>query len=385
MPKYRVMRSRTSAGHVVAKITYDDSSQPICSETIERIRNSNDTKEYDVALDTPLKLPDYATMFNFSSHSALHQLLTQKESQGVVSLASQFGIKPEDSRYSGSTLTLEEIVSDNAWRFDLSMMASRTFDRINPLTNEKDVSIKDYFSFCIPLVINSGAMTTQQDEEGNEYFNPYGEVTVAEFLNSLAAFKYGEAVNNGSVPKLRSLDNMSDEKDFFNTGYNACLSGISSPFYRLYSRKDLREPITRAELAYITVVCWTEFERKFGSIEASGRFALGCHTNWDAPQRYINRFEDGKSYRVYKKYATVIDDKKLTSISLKDYAVDGMSALKADMRAGTKGIPLPMFMCLFEIDALGLFNFCKKLSPLSNVSRGELAYFITQLARRFSE
>lgn len=389
MPNFRVMRSRTSNGHVVAKVTYDDSTkQPVLSETIGRVERLFDNKDYPVSLDAPAKLPNYTSMFDFSGHSVLSALLTQKETRGVVSLASQFGYEPDESRYDSDadSITLEDVVSDREWQFSLEMLAARRFNLINPLTGDVDVDLKSYYAHCIPLVINSGAMTVQKDDEGNKYFNPNGVVSVAEFLNSLAAFKYGESINNGSVPKMRSLDNISDDKDFFNAGYAACLSGISSPFYRLYSRGDLREPITRAELAYITVVCWTEFEKKYGSVEASGQFALGCHTNWEAPQRYVNRFTDGKQYKVYKKCSRVVDGKKLTSISLKDYASEGMSAFKNAMRNGEKGIPLPMFMSLFELDALGLFKYCdNSLLPLQEVSRGELAYFITQLARRFPE
>lgn len=382
---YRVMRSRTNKGHVVAKVTYDASTnQPVLSETIGRVERSFDTRDYPVSLDTPVKLPEYTTAFDFSGFSELNSLLTQSETKGVSSLATQFGYQPDDERY-GATETLEDIVSDREWQSVLEMLATEKFSRINPLTGEKDVTLKAYYTYCIPLVVNSGAMTTQQDEEGNEYFNPNGVVSVAEFLNSLAAFKYGESVNNGDIPKMRSLDNISDDKDFFNAGYAACLSGITSPFYRLYNRRDLREPITRAELAYITVVCWTEFEKKYGSVEASGQFVLGCHTNWDAPQRYVNRFEDGKKYRVYKRCSRVVDGKKLTSINLKDYAQGGMSAFKLAMKSGEKGIPLPMFMSLIELDALRLFNFSNKLLPLQEVSRGELAYFITQLARKFPE
>lgn len=385
---YRVMRSRTGKGHVIAKVTYDSvTNQPVISETIGRVESTFDNRDYPVSLDAPAKLPKYTSTFDFSGLPSLDAILTQSEARGVSSLATQFGYEPDDERYSASENkeTLEDIVSDRSHQSDLEMMAERRFNLINPLTGEPDVSSKDYYSYCIPLVINSGAMTTQQDDEGNEYFNPHGVVTVAEFLNSLAAFKYGESINNGSVPKLRSLDNISDDKDFFNVGYAACLSGVTSPFYRLYNRRDLREPITRAELAYITVVCWTEFEKKYGSVEASGQFVLGCHTNWEAPQRYVNRFEDGKKYRVYKRCSKVVDGKKLTSISLKDYATEGMSAFKQAMRNGEKGIPLPMFMSLIELDALGLFNYSNKLLPLQEVSRGELAYFITQLARKFPE
>ena len=91
------------------------------------------------------------------------------------------------------------------------------------------------------------------------YFNPDGTVSVAEFLDGLNAIKFG-CISN--ISRKKTLDRISDENDYFNDGYQDCVRGISSPFFNLYTRKELLEPITRIELAYITVICWNQFLEK---------------------------------------------------------------------------------------------------------------------------
>ena len=45
---------------------------------------------------------------------------------------------------------------------------------------------------------------------------------------------YLNAIRNANRVRKKALDNLSNEEDYFNEGYNSCLAGISSPFFNLY-------------------------------------------------------------------------------------------------------------------------------------------------------
>lgn len=260
----------------------------------------------------------------------------------------------------------------------LKKVAVEMFSSTNPLTNDKDVFSVDKYASCIPLVVLTGTLPPQLDEENNSYFNPNGCVTVAEFLDSLNAIKFG---SNSFQNRRKSLDNISDEKDFFNEGYQSCVTRFSSPFYNLYTRAELLNPITRVELAYITVFCWSEFSKRFDSV-FTGEYSLGININWDNIKDVLINFEDGFDYKVSKR---LLDDNKVLSINIKDYLSNGsMIDLLTRVKEGVSPIPYPMFMCLLELNALNVFYFENfRLDPLKEVSRGELAYFLVRLASIF--
>lgn len=270
------------------------------------------------------------------------------------------------------------LLEDSEIESSLKKVAVEMFSNTNPLTGEKDVYKSSKYSSSIPLVVITGTFPPQQDEENNSYFNPDGCVTVAEFLDSLNAIKFG---SNSVINRKKSLDNVSDEKDFFNEGYQSCANKYSSPFYNLYTREELLDPITRLELAYITVICWSEYSKKFGSV-FSGRYNLGVNVNWRDMKSLVSDFDDGTDYKVSEK---LVNDNQVLSINIKDYLKDGsISRLKSTIKEGVSPIPYPMFMCLFELNALGLFYFEDlRLDPIREVSRGELAYFLVRLANVF--
>ena len=61
-----------------------------------------------------------------------------------------------------------------------------------------------------------------------------------------------------------------------------------------------------------------------------------------------------------------------------------MTEYKEGIKEGRHSIPLPMFMSLLELYKLDLFYYeDNKLSPLKEVSRGELCYFLARLAQLF--
>lgn len=277
-----------------------------------------------------------------------------------------------------ATKDASKLLTDSEIESSLKKVAVEMFSNINPLTGEKDVYKSSEYSSSIPLVVITGTFPPQQDEESNSYYNPDGCVTVAEFLDSLNAIKFG---SNSVRNRKKSLDNVSDEKDFFNEGYQSCANKYSSPFFNLYTREELLNPITRLELAYITVICWSEFSKKFDSV-FSGRYKLGVNVNWRNMKSLVSDFEDGTDYKVSKKS---VNDNQVLSINIKDYLNGAsISRLKSSIKEGVSPIPYPMFMCLFELNALGLFYFEDlRLDPIREVSRGELAYFLVRLANVF--
>lgn len=270
------------------------------------------------------------------------------------------------------------ILSDEEVDNRLREVASEMFSLTNPLTKDKDVFRSERYASSIPIVTLTGTFPPQVDEENNTYFNPDGCVTVAEFLDSLNAIEFG---SNSNQNRKKSLDNISDEKDFFNEGYQSCANKYSSPFFNLYTRLELLQPIIRIELAYITVVCWSEFRKKFDSI-FTGKYSLGVTLDWNTAGSSLSDFEDGFDYKVSKR---LVNDNKVLSINIKDYISDkSMSEFKSKLKEGVVAVPYPMFLSLIELDSLGLFYFKdSRLDPLKEVSRGELSYFLVRLAKVF--
>ena len=252
------------------------------------------------------------------------------------------------------------------------------FPYVNPKTGKKDIESNKFYTEYIPLTVLTGIMTPQIKDE-KVFFNPEGTVSVAEFLDSLNAIKYG---CNSNLSRKKSIDNISDVDDYFNEGYRSCLRGIASPFYNLYTRQELLKPITRLEMAYITVVCWNKFINKFNGYY-SDSYYLGVNFDWEHPSDILSRFKDGFDYKVSK----VIVDQEYDTVSLnvKDYKRgSSMSDFINKIKVGKYALPLPMFMSILELAVLGLFYFeDDEISPLKEISRGELCYFVTKLAKTF--
>lgn len=270
----------------------------------------------------------------------------------------------------------EDILEEN--RTDLINISCKMFDGINPNTNEKDVNSRSFFTPYIPLVVLTGCITPQV-QDNKTYFNPNGTVSIAEFLDGLNAIKYGA---NSNRSRKKTLDKISNEDDYFNEGYQSCIRGISSPFFNLYTRKELMEPITRLELAYITVICWNQFLERYNNLYG-GQFYLGINFDWENPSELLECFDDGFDYKV--SYFLKDIDFDIVSLHIKDYTgSESMTEYKEGIKEGRHSIPLPMFMSLLELYKLDLFYYeDNKLSPLKEVSRGELCYFLARLAQLF--
>ena len=102
-------------------------------------------------------------------------------------------------------------------------VASTLFPHLNPNTHREDIPRNAFYTPYIPLVTLTGCVPPQT-KDGNAYFNPEGVVTIAEFLDGLNSIKYGA---NSNSSRKKTLDNISNESDYFNEGYQSCLRGIS--------------------------------------------------------------------------------------------------------------------------------------------------------------
>lgn len=142
------------------------------------------------------------------------------------------------------------------------------------------------------------------------------------------------------------------------------------------------KPITRLELAYITVICWSQFIDKFNNLYG-GSFYLGINFDWELPSDILSGYKDGFDYKVSK--ISIDEEYDIVSLDVKDYKSDRtMEEYKEDMQSGVSAIPMPMFMSMLELGILDLFNYeDNNLNPLKEVSRGELCYFLTKLAKLF--
>lgn len=279
-----------------------------------------------------------------------------------------------------------DLINDVQVRNRLDAEAESLFPHINPNTRNKDVQSGTYYSYMIPIVTATGVVPPQQDEKGRYYFNPNGVVSRADFIDMLNAIKYGS--NQHSKYKT-SLDRVVRQEDFFSAGYDALVRGYSSPLYKLYTKRELMSPITRAELAYITVVCWKDFTKDIPL--RGGRIPVGVHVDWEQPKIYMRKFSDASKLRIARKRSDKIElNKDVQSMLLTDIKPyrgnRSMTEFIKQIRSGNALLPLPMFMALVELDYMGMFYFAnKEIAPVREVSRGEITFFIMNLAKNFPQ
>lgn len=256
--------------------------------------------------------------------------------------------------------------------------AKKMFPEVNPNTQEDDIDEDSFYTPYIPLAVITNCIPSQR-LDGKVYFNPNGTLSIAEFLDGLNSIKYYANANN---TRHKSLDNISTEADYFNEGYQSCLRGISSPLFNLYTRKELLEPITRMELAYITVLCWNRYLEKYNSVYG-GNYYLGISFDWGSPLEVLSKYTDGFDYKVSK--VCLDDEYDVISLNIKDYSSDrSMSEYKEDLKKGVSPIPMPVFMSMLELGVVDFFHYeDDELNPMKEVTRGEWAYFLTKLSCAF--
>jgi hypothetical protein len=314
-------------------------------------------------------------------NSPIGDIVTRKSNKEILPLSTIFDFKVQpNSKYSEDLpegTTFSDIYENYDVQSYLIDVAEKMFPNINPNTGKEDINPDKYYAPYIPLIVLTGVMSTQSQDD-KIYFNPEGTVSVAEFLDGLNAIKYGM---NSNKHRNKSLDNISTEDDYFNEGYQECIKGINSFFFNLYTRKELLQPITRLEMAYIIVLCWKQFMGKYNDLYG-GKFYLGFNFDWENPFDTLILYDDYTDYKVSK----IIKDKDydIVSLDVKDYkSCYSMTEFKQNIKQGRNAIPLPMFMSLIELDTLGIFNLEGYLEPLKEVSRGELSYVLSNLAKLF--
>lgn len=264
-----------------------------------------------------------------------------------------------------SKLSNEDIVAP------LCKLAEDCFSLINPNTGEKDLIAGGYYNHLVPLVVGLDIVPTQVDESNNLYFNPNGSLSRAEFIAMLGKLVYT------SEKERVSIDGVSRPGDYFNKSYNSIVSTFSNPLFRFYTRRELVEPITRCELAYILVVCWKEFRHKLPLV--GGRYRLGVNVDWSTPEVYKRNFMDADSLGIGIEY---IDGCNVANIDIRDYRCnEKLGDYLGSMKENRVNLPLPYFMSMVELDVLGLFKYGGLLAPLREVSRGEVTYTLVELSK----
>ena len=231
-----------------------------------------------------------------------------------------------------------------------------------------DVGGEEYYADYILKTVMSDTMSIQW-EDHKPYFNGEGTVSICEALAALGSIAKG---NLQDEFKHISLDNISNEGDFFNEGYNKACWGYSSPFYNLYRRDELIRPITRIELAYIAVVCMQFFDLYAADTE------LGLSFSWLSPFAYVSQFEDFEKLKVGLKSKNGVP-----CIELKEYlGGNTVTGLIDSIKVGSRSLPMPMLMSLLELAVLGVFHFeDAELMPLRQVSRGELCFLCCNMVK----
>lgn len=319
------------------------------------INGGTDIRRFVVANGVPM----------YTQYDRVQSVDLQKEKDTYISdtIKDDLG---NDLFLDGSIKSLSRIISEGI------LPKEDKLTDISKLVFPNEIKGSELYAPYAGLSILTGTMVKQ----GGDQFNPNGVVTLAEFLDGLNAIHFGA---NSNVARKKTLDKISDESDYFNEGYQSCLWGMSSPFFNLYTRKEFLRPITRIELAYITVICWSRFIRKFNTAYG-GDYYLGITFDWEAPKKALEVYDDGFDYQV----VNYMKDNDSVSLNIKDYKGDlSVTEFIDKVLDGELGIPMPMFMSLLELGKLGVFPFeDDRLDPLREVSRGEFSFFINKITER---
>lgn len=265
--------------------------------------------------------------------------------------------------------SFSDLDSTDFSREDYIKTAKDMFPDVNMATRAVDVSGDEFYAEYIPKAVVGGIITPQISENGTTLFNGDGTVSIAEVLDGINAIDMG---CNSNVCRKTSLDNISNVDDYFNEGYNLCCWGYSSPFFNLYTRAELLNPITRIELGYIVVMCSGVFDSIF-----KGSKDMGISFDWLKPMSVISKFDDWNSYNI-----SLVSKDGVPKYDIHEYkGTRTMCNYIDDIHSGRSAIPLPMIMSLLELGVNNLFYFeDSRLNPLKQVSRGEICYLLTKIA-----
>lgn len=193
------------------------------------------------------------------------------------------------------------------------------------------------------LALATDCVHPQYNEHEKAFLNTRGRVILAELFNSLGKVL---APDYDNVDK--SCDNIVFSEDYFIRGYNFCVKNSDSALFNLYLRREFIKPVTRLELAYITVI------------------GLGI------------------GYSDLYSYADTVNDYVLSTVDsselLSDYK-DGLSMTEylGGIKDGDFALPAVGVLSMLVLNALNLFKYGTQLNPLQEVSRLELCYYLVKL------
>lgn len=175
--------------------------------------------------------------------------------------------------------------------------------------------------------------------------NALGTVSVAELLYGIGCLK--EVSDEGVTDEAVRKD------DYFSNGYFSCQPRISG----MYSREELVQPVTRLELAYLTLICWNGFQRK----------------PWDEPEYGV--LFPWMGYSV-SEYPDLPDFERVP-----DSCVCNMKEHVGKAASGEELASLDEAMSLVTLAKMGILTCDNGLEPFRQVTREEFCVFLCMLAQ----
>lgn len=243
-------------------------------------------------------------------------------------------------------------------------LTNSLFNKLKELDNKTDFSIEDQIELYYDKDIvtkeqavvllksfETFSLSPQYDRDGNMYLNPRGSVSRAEAINALAL---------GGL-KGKSIDGVSSDEDYYNSGYNELVSDENSNFYRVYTRDDLGCNIRRLELAYM--------------IYSHSGYNFGKDFKRDDSIQDLRRFNDIKKLPVM-----------LNSVdNLKGLLPRGKNSIEDfiyNVRTGKEKLPIDLILITSDLMLLikGKVDL-SNLYPLKGVSRLEFSYLMESLKK----
>ena len=237
-------------------------------------------------------------------------------------------------------------------------------------TPSKNASTSLY-GLCRNMCLISGTLpltlATGDTKDGLEWAAD-SVVTVSEFLDSLWAMLYGQG-----------------EKPVDGYGKMYCRNDLNQ-----YTESDYHHAVTRAEIAYITVMCWEGFSSVWSASQATG----GIKADWTTAESYLPYFADMHGWRLLELYRGIPTYEnegsatmRIISHKLSDYMFADKTVCEHLERMNKlKMLSVPMFMCLVELFKANVLRCVLvasdtvALRPFGTMTRGELAVFLVKLA-----
>lgn len=316
----------------------------------------------------------------------------------MIMMAIKYGESFKSNKYNTKSLeslpvgiskgvTILDIVSNPRIQGQLNEAVKRSFPYTNPSTGKPDFTGNEWYAKYVGVGVASG-MIGGRVHNNKLYFDGTAEVTRAEYIKMLNFCVTGVHDEIGGEFDKASIDGVASKSDWYRLAYNQFVTSPVSTLYKLYTKEELSKPITRAEMAYITV-SWTHWR----SIEAgfTSKFKTGHYADWNNPDLYKNIFSD-MNYQLDKSYITsVVEDESgvagqdtRISTRLRDYLKGRtMSKVISDAVSRKKPLPLPLYMSIFELNKSGVLKGFgnKQVGALKTLTRAEALTIVFNISK----